>query len=100
MNLGVLVNREKNLPHILGIVAAAAARGHAVTIFAMDEGTRLLADSRFTGLAEMEGVAMSYCDHSAQEFAVPTDMLPAVIEASSQYNNAAMHHKADKVIVL
>jgi len=42
MNLGILVNTDRNLAALRGIVAAATGKGHEVAIFAMDDGTRLL----------------------------------------------------------
>lgn len=100
MKLGILVNSNRHKEAVTGLVTAAAGRGHEVTLFVMDEGTRLLEDSGFTGLAELDGVTMSYCDHSAQELSVNTGGLADSIESSSQYNNAAMNHNADRVIVL
>ncbi len=100
MKLGILVNTDQHLPQITGITRAAAAKGHEVIIFAMDDGTRLLAEADFVSLAELGKVKSSYCDHSAQALEVKTDSLPEAIERSSQYNNAEMDHNADKVIVL
>lgn len=100
MKFGILVNTNDHLPAITGITRAATVRGHEVTIFAMDEGTRLLETLDYVSLAELQGVSMSYCEHSAQELAVNTDGLSDSIESSSQYSNAAMNHNADKVLVL
>lgn len=100
MKLGILVNSAGSLPAVIGLTAAAVAKNHQVTIFVMDEGTRLLEDASFVGLAASENVLMSYCDHSAQELGVETGELPGKIERSSQYSNAAMNHHADKVLVL
>ena len=100
MKLGILVNSDKNLAGISGLTEAARAKKHQVTLFIMDSGTHLLEDSKFTSLAGLEGVDMSYCDHSAQELGVITENLPEKIVRSSQYNNAEMNHNMDKVIVL
>jgi predicted peroxiredoxin len=100
MKLGILVNTNDHLEAIAGITRASTTRGHHVTIFAMDEGTRLLEEAEYVTLAELEGVSMSYCEHSALELSVNTDGLSDSVESSSQYSNAAMNHSADKVLVL
>ena len=100
MRLGILVNTNKNLEEVLRLSNAALAKGHEVIIFAMDEGTKLLEQPFFTGLAGLPGVAMSFCDHSAQRFGVKTEGTPKNVTCGSQYNNAVMAHNADKVIVL
>jgi len=100
MKLGILVNTKEHLAAINGITRSAAARGHQIVIFAMDEGTCLLEDEGYTALALLPEVAMSYCDHSAQELQVNTEGLHASILRSSQYSNAEMNHNADKVLVL
>ncbi len=101
MKLGILVNSDHNIEELAGLTRAAVSKGHQVTIFAMDEGTRILEDPACTALADLAGeVKMSYCDHSAQELDINTTGLTDKIERSSQYNNAVMNHNADKVIVL
>jgi predicted peroxiredoxin len=100
MKLGILVNTKDHLAAITGLVRSASAKGHAVTLFVMDEGTRLLEELEFVSLIDLSGVAMSYCDHSTKQLHVHTEGLAAAIERSSQYSNAAMNHNADKVIVL
>ncbi len=100
MNLGILVNADKNLPDIVGISKAAISKGHKITIFAMDTGTRLLEKSSFTELSDIEGVAMSFCDHSARDLGVKTDGISEKIKGGSQVNNAIMNQGSDKVIVL
>lgn len=100
MKLGILVNTNDHLSAITGVTRAAVDKGHQVTIFSMDEGTRLLESLDYTSLAELQGVSMSYCEHSALELTVNTDGLTDSIERSSQYSNAAMNHNADKVLVL
>ena len=100
MKLGILVNTNDHLPTITGVVRASVAKGHQIIIFAMDEGTRLLEEQDYVSLAGLQGVAMSYCDHSAQELNVNTEGLTPSIERSSQYSNAEMNHYSDKVLVL
>ncbi|MCL4457943.1 MAG: hypothetical protein M1147_05270 [Nitrospirae bacterium] len=100
MKLGILVNTDKNLGHILGITKAAVEKGHEVMIFNMDEGVRLLGEPAFRDLCNAKGVSMSFCDHSTHVFNVSKEGVPEDIICGSQYNNAAMNHDADRVIVL
>ena len=58
MKLGILVNTDKHLGHILGLAAAAAAKDHEVMIFAMDQGVRLLENGSLTELAGRAGVSV------------------------------------------
>lgn len=98
MKLGILVNTDRNLKHILGITEAALRKGHEVSIFVMDDGVRLLGDERFTALCKR--VSMSFCDHSTHMLNVSKEGIPEDIICGSQYNNAVMAHDSDKVIVL
>lgn len=100
MKLGMLINTAKHLDQVVGICRAALAKNHQVVIFAMDEGTRLLQDDAFVSLAELDGVSMSLCDHSAKISGAKTEGLSSKIVCASQLNNAMMNHNADRVIVL
>lgn len=100
MKLGLLVNTNNHRDAVIGLTGSAVARDHEVTIFIMDDGTRLLEDQSFCDLSAADGVRMSYCEHSATDLGVNTANVPEAIESSSQYNNAAMNHTMDKVIVL
>ena len=98
--LGILVNTDRRLRHVLGFTRAASARGHDVIIFLMDEGTRLLRNAGLLGLTELSGVTLSLCDHSAKRYGVDIEGLPAAVVCGSQLNNAMMNHQAERVIVL
>lgn len=100
MKLGLVVNTDRHLAEIAGLTEAALAKGHEVAIFTMDEGTRLLADPRFTGLGRLAGVSMSLCKHSAELLGVNLEGLSAEIRCASQLHNAKMQHAADRVLVL
>lgn len=100
MKLGILVNTDKNLDHVLGLTKSAISKGHTVSIFNMDEGTKLLGNPSFTALCKTQGVTMSFCDHSAKHINVSTEGLPDEIACGSQFDNANMNHEADRVIVL
>jgi len=99
MKLGILVNTDKHLDHILGMVKAALVRGHEITVFVMDAGTKLLENAAFVELSLLHGVSMSFCDLSAQREGVHKEGLPAEIQSGSQYNNAAMVHESDRFLV-
>ena len=106
MKLGILVNTARHLDDIVGISRAALAKNHQVIIFAMDEGARLVGNQALASLAELEGVSVSVCDHSASMHVVNTEGLsPKIvcgtkIVCGSQFQNAKMNHNADRVIVL
>jgi predicted peroxiredoxin len=100
MKLGILVNTDRHLNHVMGLVRAALGKGHELIIFTMDDGTKLLATPEFSELCKTEGVTMSFCDHSAKHVGAATEGLPEEIVCGSQYNNAVMNHDADRVIVL
>jgi len=100
MKLGIMVTTDRHLRQILGITQAALAKGHAVTMFATDEGVRLLADARFSSLSELPGVTMSFCEQSAQCHGGRPAGLPAAIVSGSQFENAIMTSESDKLLVL
>jgi len=100
VKLGILITTDRHLNHILDISRAASAKGHEVTIFAMNEGTKLLANSEFIRLCELDNTTMSLCNHSATEFGVDTTGISKEIIIGSQFNNAMMNNQADKIIVL
>ncbi len=100
MKLGIFVNTDKHIDHVLGLTKAALDKGHEVIIFNMDDGTKVLGNPGFTGLCTTPGVTMSFCDHSAKGLEVTTDGIPEDVVCGSQYNNAVMNHDADRVIIL
>jgi predicted peroxiredoxin len=99
MKLGMLVNTDKHLGHILGMVKAALSRGHEIAIFVMDTGTMLLKNPAFTELCLLHGVSMSFCDLSANKSGVITEGLSAEIQCGSQYDNAVMVNESDRILV-
>tara|TARA_B100000315_G_C14421065_1_gene515584 strand:- start:588 stop:890 length:303 start_codon:yes stop_codon:yes gene_type:complete len=100
MILGILVNTDRHLHHVIGLVRAATQKNHEVVIFAMDTGIKLLENDAFIELSSTPGVSMSYCDYNAGQQAIRTDGLPEEIICGSQLNNSMMNHDADRVIVL
>jgi sulfur relay (sulfurtransferase) complex TusBCD TusD component (DsrE family) len=100
MKLGILVNTDRHLEHIVGLAKAATEKDHEVMIFAMDDGTKLVENESFVALAGLRGIAVSVCDHSANQRGIETEGRAGEIDVGSQFNNAMMVHHADKVIVL
>jgi predicted peroxiredoxin len=100
MKLGILVNTEDHLVDVIGLTKAAIERGHEITIFTMDVGTRLFKHSEYSEMCGLNGVKMCFCDHNAKKFEARTEGLPEAIGCGSQYDNAGMMHECDKVIVL
>jgi len=99
VKLGIIVTTDRYLEHIVGIANAASKKGHDISIFAMDTGTRLLGETDFTRLCLEENVMMSLCQHSASEQGVNTDGVSKEIVLGSQFNNAMMASEADRVII-
>lgn len=100
MKLGILVTTDRHLDKITGIASAADEKGHEVSIFAMDDGVKLLREAEFTKLCELDNVVMSLCNHSAAEREVDTSGVSKEIIVGSQFNNAMMNNQSDRVIVL
>lgn len=100
MKLGILVNTDRHPEDLAGIVNAAIAKGHEVTMFFMDDGVKLLNAPMVKSLAENAAVDMSYCDYSTQRIGMSTDGVSDSIDCGSQFNNAMMNQEADRVIVL
>ena len=100
MKLGIVVNTDRHLKHIVGITMAAVSRGHTVIMFTMDVGTKLLVVPDFCALSSLQGVEMSYCLLNTRQLGVITEGVPEKIKGGSQMDNAALFHVVDKVIVL
>jgi predicted peroxiredoxin len=100
MKLGILVTTENHLADIIGLVQAGLQRNHQITVFTMDEGTRLFHRPEYSALCGLQGVTMSFCDHNAKMFEVRKEGIPEEIVCGSQFDNATMNHECDKVIVL
>jgi hypothetical protein len=100
MKLGMLINTDRHRDEVIGIARAALARGHEVTLFTMDTGTKLLGDPAFTALCAERGLSMSFCDLNAKGYDVSTVGAASGAGRGSQYDNAVMVNRADRVIVL
>jgi hypothetical protein len=95
--LGIMVTKYENLGHISGVVKAARAAGHPVTLFLTDDGVRFTRDPKFLELLAVPGVEFSCCDHSCERVGIhdKTDG----ISYGSQYNNATMLHDSARILV-
>ncbi|MBC8412328.1 MAG: DsrE family protein [Nitrospira sp.] len=100
MKLGILVNTDRHLDEIEGISMAALKKGHEVAVFFMDEGVRLLADKKISGLAEVDNINMSYCDYSTMRIGLCKEGISDNISCGSQFDNSSMNHDSDRVVVL
>jgi predicted peroxiredoxin len=100
VKLGILINTDRHLEHVIGLTRAAVAQGHEVSIFAMDCGTRLLGDPRCAALCGLPAVSMAVCEHSAARHGMQAAPLAKEITRGSQLQNAMMTHAADRVVVL
>ncbi len=100
MKIGILVNTDKHLEDVGGLVNASILKGHEVIIFVMDRGVKLLEDSNFTKLCKLNGVTVSFCNHDSTRFGANKTNIPPEVVCGSQYNNAVMFHESDRVIVL
>lgn len=95
--LGIVITKYANLEHISGVVKAARAAGHPVSVFLTDEGVRFTTDPKFKQLVGAEGVEISCCDHSCELLHI-ADKTKG-ITYGSQYNNATIQHDSKRVLV-
>lgn len=95
--LGIMVTRYDHLAHISGVVQAARAQGHPVSLFMTDEGVRFTRDPKFQELLKIAGVEFSCCDHSCERLGIHDKT--EGISYGSQYNNAGMLHDSARILV-
>jgi len=100
MKLGIHVNTDRHLEHVVGIARAAASKGHEVIVFTMADGEKLLENPTYYELCKIPNIKMSYCDHNTGHMGIKKEAIPREITCGSQYNNAVMVNVADRVIVL
>lgn len=94
--LGIMITKYENLEHIAGVVKAARATGHPVTIFMTDEGVKFTRDPKFLELLK-DGVEISVCGHSCERIGIHDKS--EGISYGSQYNNAGMMHDSSRVLI-
>lgn len=95
--LGIMVTQYDHLEHIIGVVRAAQAAGHPVSLFLTDEAVRFTLDSAFLDLLQLPNVEVSCCDHSCKQHKLRKRI--EGIAYSSQFSNAAMLHDSSRVLV-
>ncbi|MBF0557532.1 MAG: DsrE family protein [Nitrospirae bacterium] len=100
MKLGILVNTDRHLRHLMGLSNAALSMGHEVNIFFMDSGAKLLGCEDLKQLCSVKGVRICFCDFNARGFNISKEGLPPETVCGSQYDNALMVNEADRVVVL
>ncbi|MBF0560306.1 MAG: DsrE family protein [Nitrospirae bacterium] len=100
MKLGILVNTDRHLKHLIGLSSAALSMGHEVNVFFMDSGARLLGCEELKQLCSVKGVRTCFCDFNARALNISKEGLPSEAVCGSQYDNALMVNEADRVIVL
>ncbi len=100
MKLGIFINNDRHLEHIVGITKAAVFKGHEVIMFNMDDGVKLLGNPEFSELCGTKGVSISFCDYSTIDLGINKKGIPGEVICGSQYNNALMVREVDRLIVL
>lgn len=95
--LGIVITRYANFNHISGVVKAARAAGHRVSVFMTDEGVKFTTDPKFKELLNMASVDISCCDHSCELLHI-ADKTKG-ITYGSQFNHATLHHDSKRVLV-
>ena len=95
--LGILVTRHENVDHIRGVAKAARKAGHPVRMFLTDEGVKFTRDPKFLELLTVDGIEVSVCEHNCEQTGLyeKTDG----ITYGSQYDNAGMLHKSERILV-
>jgi sulfur relay (sulfurtransferase) complex TusBCD TusD component (DsrE family) len=94
--LGIMVTKNENLEHIVGVVKAARESGHPVMVFVTDEGVKFTSDPEFLKLLKVDGVEISACGHSCERTGIHET---EGINYGSQYNNAVMLHDSTRVLI-
>ena len=103
MQLGIVVTDEGYLPHAIGLLDAAHARGWQTLCFLTDTGVNLLAHDDCVERARSKPNMVSLCEHSAEKHAADRYDLQAhadFVIVGGQYQNAELVQKCDRVLVL
>lgn len=98
MLLGIVATNESAEDHLVGLASAAIARGWQCRCFLTDLGVRLLRSAGLLELVKSGGLNIAVCEHSWEIFG--SDPPPVGMTMASQFQNAALAHLCDKVIVL
>lgn len=98
MLLGLVSANESSEAHLVGLASAARARGWHCRCFLTDSGVKLLGSARLLELARGGAMELFVCEHSWEHLG--GGATPEGATMGSQYQNAELAHKCDKVIVL
>jgi hypothetical protein len=98
MRIGIVATHESSGAHLLGLAAAAAARGWPCRCFLTDSGVKLVADDRLVALAKSGAIRLDVCEHSWHHF--NEGPAPEGATLGSQFQNAELVRECDRVVVL
>lgn len=86
-SLGIFVTSDENMPHIMGIVKAAKAKGSNVKVFFTWTATKLAKHEDFPALCEMAD-DVSICVDSYQKQGYAVDDIPEGLTAQKMATQA------------
>lgn len=99
--LGILVNSDRHLDHLIGLARAARKKGVRLIVFFTHRGVLLTRDERFS---ELDGLAeMSLCRKSFLEYHLEKNgPVPGIPPAHflNQFAHADLIERSDRYIVL
>ena len=102
MQLGIVVIDDRCVPHAVGILKAAQARGWETRCFLTDRGVFLLNDPVFRRLLDEGKSHFSTCELSIERYAhegISVEGIEDKIIVGGQYQNAELVHNSDHVLV-
>ena len=98
MRIGIVATHESAQAHLVGLAAAAAARGWPCRCFLTDSGVKIAASEKLLGLARSGAIRLDVCEHSWHQFG--DGEAPAGATLGSQFQNAELVRECDRVLVL
>lgn len=98
MHLGIVASHESAGPHLVGLVAAAAARGWKCRVFLTDSAVKLATSASLQDLAKAGSLRLDVCEHSWQHFGGAG--APDGVTLGSQFQNAELVRECDRVVVI
>lgn len=98
MHLGLVATHDAAGPQLLGLAAAAAARGWPVRCFLTHAGVRLLADAGVMAMVRAGTLRLDACEHAWQLYGKGEP--PPDVKLRSQFQNAELAKQCDRVITL
>ncbi len=96
--LGILVNTDKNLKHLLGICRVAKDAEVEVLLFIMDDGCFLIEKEVFRELCKEECITAVMCDHSYREKGFTEELVE--VKHGSQFDHAVIANECDRYVVI